>query len=99
MTDRDVAMAAYITGRPLQSQKVREAMSTGSITRVDRYVRHLPPSSSPWKPFARFPTWMWRNDRDDLMRSRLERPNKDCQRPNPSVCAERAGEDAAETPL
>ncbi len=30
--------------------------------RVDRYVRHLPPSSAPWKPFSRFPTWMWRNE-------------------------------------
>ena len=30
--------------------------------RVDRYVRHLPPSVSPWKPFTRFPTWMWRNE-------------------------------------
>jgi len=30
--------------------------------RVDRYVRHLPPSVSPWKPFSRFPTWMWRNE-------------------------------------
>jgi len=30
--------------------------------RVDRYARHLPPASVPWKPFARFPTWMWRNE-------------------------------------
>ena len=30
--------------------------------RIDRYVRHLGPSSSPWKPFTRFPTWMWRNE-------------------------------------
>jgi len=30
--------------------------------RVDRYVRHLPPASAPWKPFSRFPTWMWRNE-------------------------------------
>ena len=30
--------------------------------RVDRYVRHLPPASVPWKPFSRFPTWMWRNE-------------------------------------
>ncbi|HMK73389.1 MAG TPA: protein-L-isoaspartate O-methyltransferase, partial [Myxococcaceae bacterium] len=30
--------------------------------RVDRYVRHLPRSVSPWKPFSRFPTWMWRNE-------------------------------------
>ena len=30
--------------------------------RIDRYARQLPPSSSPWKPFSRFPTWMWRNE-------------------------------------
>ncbi len=30
--------------------------------RIDRYVRHLGPSSSPWRPFTRFPTWMWRNE-------------------------------------
>jgi protein-L-isoaspartate(D-aspartate) O-methyltransferase len=30
-------------------------------TEVDRYVRALPPRSRPWVPFARFPTWMWRN--------------------------------------
>jgi protein-L-isoaspartate(D-aspartate) O-methyltransferase len=30
--------------------------------RVDRYARHLPPASTPWKPFSRFPTWMWRNE-------------------------------------
>ena len=30
--------------------------------RIDRYARHLPPASAPWKPFSRFPTWMWRNE-------------------------------------
>jgi protein-L-isoaspartate(D-aspartate) O-methyltransferase len=30
--------------------------------RVDRYARHLPPSATPGKPFARFPSWMWRNE-------------------------------------
>ena len=30
--------------------------------RVDRYARHLPPASVPWKAFSRFPTWMWRNE-------------------------------------
>ena len=28
---------------------------------VDRYVRHRPPRPRRWAPFARFPTWMWRN--------------------------------------
>ncbi len=29
--------------------------------RVDRYVRHLAPEPSRQQAFARFPTWMWRN--------------------------------------
>jgi protein-L-isoaspartate(D-aspartate) O-methyltransferase len=28
---------------------------------LDRYVRHKPPRSTPWTPFSRFPTWMWKN--------------------------------------
>ncbi len=28
---------------------------------VDRYVRHKPARERQWTPFARFPTWMWRN--------------------------------------
>jgi erythromycin esterase-like protein len=28
---------------------------------IDRYVRHRPPARAPERPFARFPTWMWRN--------------------------------------
>jgi protein-L-isoaspartate(D-aspartate) O-methyltransferase len=31
-------------------------------TRVDNYVRHLEYSPSEWTAFARFPTWMWRNN-------------------------------------
>ena len=30
--------------------------------RVDHYVRHLEYPPSEWTAFARFPTWMWRND-------------------------------------
>ena len=30
--------------------------------RVDNYVRHLEYSASEWTAFARFPTWMWRNN-------------------------------------
>ena len=43
--------------------------------RVDRYVRHLPPSSMPWKPFARFPTWMWRNEEVRTFSEWLRRRN------------------------
>ena len=30
--------------------------------RVDNYIRHLEYSPSEWTAFARFPTWMWRNN-------------------------------------
>ncbi len=30
--------------------------------RVDHYVRHLEYPASEWMAFARFPTWMWRNN-------------------------------------
>jgi protein-L-isoaspartate(D-aspartate) O-methyltransferase len=30
--------------------------------RVDHYVRHMEYPPSEWTAFARFPTWMWRND-------------------------------------
>ena len=30
--------------------------------RVDNYVRHVEYSPSEWTAFARFPTWMWRNN-------------------------------------
>lgn len=29
--------------------------------RIDSYVRRRPPVGPPFEPFARFPTWMWRN--------------------------------------
>ncbi len=29
--------------------------------RIDHYVRHVEAPAAPWKAFARFPTWMWRN--------------------------------------
>src|SRR3954471_19427866 len=31
-------------------------------SRIDRYVRHLAPAASARQAFARFPTWMWRNE-------------------------------------
>ena len=44
-------------------------------SRIDRHVRHLPPWSSPWKPFSRFPTWMWRNDEVRLFAEWLRQRN------------------------
>ena len=32
------------------------------VARIDHYVRHFEFSPSEWTAFARFPTWMWRND-------------------------------------
>ncbi len=32
------------------------------MERVDAYVRHRDPGESEWEAFARFPTWMWRNE-------------------------------------
>src|SRR6202035_5005121 len=29
--------------------------------RIDQYIRHAPARQDMWKAFARFPTWMWRN--------------------------------------
>ncbi|HYD48211.1 MAG TPA: protein-L-isoaspartate(D-aspartate) O-methyltransferase [Terriglobales bacterium] len=29
--------------------------------RIDQFIRHAPGPAHPWKAFARFPTWMWRN--------------------------------------
>ena len=31
-------------------------------TRVDHYIRHMEYPPSEWTAFARFPTWMWRNN-------------------------------------
>jgi protein-L-isoaspartate(D-aspartate) O-methyltransferase len=31
-------------------------------TRIDHYVRHMEYPPSEWTAFARFPTWMWRNN-------------------------------------
>ena len=49
--------------------------------RIDRYVRHLPPSSSPVKPFSRFPTWMWRNEEVRLFSEWLRQRNAAIQDP------------------
>ena len=29
--------------------------------RINQYIRHAPARADQWKAFARFPTWMWRN--------------------------------------
>ncbi len=49
--------------------------------RIDRYVRHLKPSSSPWKPFTRFPRWMWRNEEVRALAEWLRRHNAEVHDP------------------
>jgi len=49
--------------------------------RIDRYVRHLSPSSSPLKPFARFPSWMWRNEEVRLFAEWLRQRNASVRDP------------------
>lgn len=50
-------------------------------SRVDHYVRDRRTPSSEWTAFARFPTWMWRNDEVRLFVDWLRRWNLD--RPEP----------------
>ncbi len=45
--------------------------------RVDRYVRHLPFTPDGARPFARFPTWMWRNREFDELVGWLREHNQD----------------------
>ncbi len=53
--------------------------------RIDRYVRHLKPSTSPWKPFTRFPTWMWRNEEVRAFAEWLRRHNAEVRDPERRV--------------
>jgi protein-L-isoaspartate(D-aspartate) O-methyltransferase len=50
--------------------------------RIDHYVRHRHAPPAPWKAFARFPEWMWRNREFEqfvewLHRHNSERPYED----------------------
>jgi len=47
---------------------------------VDRYVRGLPPRARSWMPFARFPTWMWRNREVQALIEWLRAYNADAPR-------------------
>ena len=44
---------------------------------VDRYVRDLPRRKRTWAPFARFPTWMWRNRETQFLIEWLHSYNAD----------------------
>ena len=47
--------------------------------RVDHYVRHLEYRASEWTAFARFPTWMWRNDEVRSIRGLAARAQRSAQ--------------------
>jgi erythromycin esterase-like protein len=51
---------------------------------VDRYVRHRPVRDLDFKPFARFPTWMWRNTDVDAFIRWMRGHNAD--RPYERMC-------------
>jgi protein-L-isoaspartate(D-aspartate) O-methyltransferase len=45
--------------------------------RIDRYVRHQAKSSTEWRAFSRFPTWMWRNQETLELVEWLREVNRD----------------------
>ncbi len=49
--------------------------------RIDRYLRHLPPSSHRFRAFNRFPTWMWRNTEVSEFVEWLREYNRDVRDP------------------
>jgi protein-L-isoaspartate(D-aspartate) O-methyltransferase len=58
-------MRARISQELIQKKDFRFVAIEGDwpdAARVDHYVRHLEYPPSEWTAFARFPTWMWRND-------------------------------------
>lgn len=52
---------------------------------VDRYVRHLPHQARPWQPFARFPSWMWRNEETRELVEWLREYNRGVRPPSERV--------------
>jgi len=58
-------MRARISQELIQEKDFRFVAIEGDwpdAARVDHYVRHLEYRPSEWTAFARFPTWMWRNN-------------------------------------
>ena len=58
-------MRARISRELIQKKGFRFVAIEGDwpdAARVDHYVRHLEYPPSEWTAFARFPTWMWRNN-------------------------------------
>ena len=58
-------MRARITQRLIEEKAfniVAAEADWPDAARIDGYVRHRDVPSSTWEAFARFPTWMWRNE-------------------------------------
>ena len=58
-------MRARITGRLIEDKGfsvVAVEADWPDAARIDHYVRHRGAPPSGWTAFARFPTWMWRNE-------------------------------------
>lgn len=58
-------LRARITQRLIETkgfQIVAAEADWPDAARIDHYVRHRNVASSQWTAFARFPTWMWRNE-------------------------------------
>lgn len=64
-TSEFYAMRARITRELIENKGFRIVAIEGDwpdAARVDHYVRHFEFPPSEWTAFARFPTWMWRNE-------------------------------------
>jgi protein-L-isoaspartate(D-aspartate) O-methyltransferase len=58
-------MRARVTQRLIEAKGfgiVAAEADWPDAARIDNYVRHREVPPSEWKAFARFPTWMWRNE-------------------------------------
>ena len=50
------------SSKPKASTSLRAEADWPDAARIDNYVRHREVPPSEWTAFARFPTWMWRNE-------------------------------------
>ena len=58
-------MRAHITRRLIEEKNfniVAVEADWPDAARIDQYVRHRDVPATDWSAFARFPTWMWRNE-------------------------------------
>ena len=70
---------AHITRRLIEGKEfniVAAEADWPDAARIDDYVRHRDVPPSDWEAFARFPTWMWRNDEVRTFMDWLHEHNK-----------------------